>query len=85
MKLRKTEVIAREDIFGTPDKPGYLTRLTTLCSGEPTVAELEEAHEITQLLSYTLRSWRSSVRLIQAAPRSTTITRQEIDEARRTA
>jgi len=83
-EFRHTEDLAAEAIWGNgDDQPGSINELCTLLAGNPTTADLVKAETAAKCLLTSISAWRSSRRLVEAAPhRCPVISREEIDEAR---
>lgn len=72
-KPRHTQQIAQDDLFGTDTKVGLFNEVFTLCEGDPTTEELEEASAKVLEIHSRIRVWISARRLIGAAKRHNTL------------
>ncbi len=81
MKVRHTQDIALEELYGSEKENGLISRFTRLTfDDQATTAELEEAYALLPLITHVMRTWISSRHLIGCAN-----TRAELEQALRDA
>ncbi len=86
MKVRHTQDIALEELYGSEKENGLISRFTRLTfDDQATTAELEEAYALLPIISHVMRTWISSRHLIGCANTRIVHTKAELEQSLRDA